>query len=118
MGKIRVKNRLVRSATFDYGGDDSGRCRQNMYDVYEGLAKGGVGLIIIRMVGIDENSRASPYMVKTYDDTFAVGLTICCFILHLSFIICNSIKIYWRFGNERDHVYVTTPQERAKVQAG
>ena len=74
LGKIRVKNRIVRSATFEYGGDDSGRYRQNMYDVYESLAKGGVALIITGMVGIDENSRVNPYMVKTYDDSFAGGL--------------------------------------------
>lgn len=74
LGKIRVKNRLVRSATFEYGADDSGRYRQNMYDIYEDLAKGGVGLIITGMVGVDEASRVSPHMVKAYDDTFTGGL--------------------------------------------
>lgn len=74
LGKIRVKNRLVRSATFEYGADDSGCYRQNMYNIYENLGKGGVGLIITGMVGVDENARVSPFMVKTYDDTFSDGL--------------------------------------------
>lgn len=74
LGKIRVKNRLVRSATFEFGCDDIGHYRQNMYDIYESLAKGGVGMIITGMVGVDENSRISQYMAKTYDDTFTDGL--------------------------------------------
>lgn len=74
LGKIRVKNRLVRSATFEYAGDENGRYRKNICDIYESLARGGVGLIITGMAGVDENSRVSPYMVKTYDDAFADGL--------------------------------------------
>lgn len=74
LGKISVKNRLVRSATFEYAGDDSGHYRKNICDIYEKLSKGGVGLIITGMVGVDENSRVSPYMIKAYDDAFVVGL--------------------------------------------
>lgn len=74
LGKISVKNRLVRSATFEYAGDANGHYRQNVCDIYERLAKGGVGLIITGMVGVDGNSRVSPYMVKAYDDAFVGGL--------------------------------------------
>jgi 2,4-dienoyl-CoA reductase-like NADH-dependent reductase (Old Yellow Enzyme family) len=74
LGKIEVQNRLVRSATFEYGADQEGRYGQKMYDIYENLAKGGVGLIITGMVGVDENARVTPFMVKTYDGTFTVEL--------------------------------------------
>jgi 2,4-dienoyl-CoA reductase-like NADH-dependent reductase (Old Yellow Enzyme family) len=70
LGNIKVRNRLVRSATFEFGADGEGRYAQSMYDLYKCLAEGGVGLIISGMVGVDENSRVAPYMVKTYDDTF------------------------------------------------
>lgn len=74
LGKIPVKNRFVRSATFEYGGDDCGRFRQNMYDTIEGLAKGDVGLIITGMVAVDENAGVVPNMIKTYDETFVPGM--------------------------------------------
>lgn len=74
LGKIPVKNRFVRSATFEYGGDDTGRFRQNMYDTIEGLAKGHVGLIITGMVAVDENAGIVPHMIKTYDETFVLGM--------------------------------------------
>lgn len=70
LGKIKIKNRLVRSATFESGYNENGYYQQNMYDIYENLAKGGIGLIITGMVGIDENARINPFMVKTYDNSF------------------------------------------------
>lgn len=74
LGKIGVKNRLVRSATFEQAGNADGRYTQAMCDIYEKLARGGVGLIVTGMVDVDENARISPQMIKTYDDTFAEGL--------------------------------------------
>jgi 2,4-dienoyl-CoA reductase-like NADH-dependent reductase (Old Yellow Enzyme family) len=70
LGNIQVKNRLVRSATFESGADAEGRYDRKMFDLYRELADGGVGLIVSGMVGVDENSRIAPFMVKTYDDTF------------------------------------------------
>ncbi|MDR1483168.1 MAG: NADH:flavin oxidoreductase [Synergistaceae bacterium] len=70
LGGIPMRNRLVRSATFESGGDTEGRYDRKMFDLYRELADGGVGLIISGMVGIDRNSRISPLMVKAYDDTF------------------------------------------------
>jgi 2,4-dienoyl-CoA reductase-like NADH-dependent reductase (Old Yellow Enzyme family) len=74
LGGIRVRNRLVRSATFESGADAEGRYDRKMFDLYRELAEGGVGLIISGMVGVDGNSRISPCMVKTYDDTFVERL--------------------------------------------
>jgi 2,4-dienoyl-CoA reductase-like NADH-dependent reductase (Old Yellow Enzyme family) len=74
LGGVKVRNRLARSATFEFGADEEGRYARSMYDLYKGLAEGGVGLIISGMVGVDENSRIAPQMVKTYDDTFTQRL--------------------------------------------
>lgn len=43
--------------------------------MYEKLADNGVGAIITGMVGVDENSRAAPVMVKAYGATFVPELT-------------------------------------------
>lgn len=74
IGSIAVKNRFVRSATFEYGGDEDGRFRQNIYDTTEALAKGEVGLIITGMVAVDENAGIVKNMIKTFDDTFPAGM--------------------------------------------
>lgn len=74
LGKIPVKNRFVRSAALENGGDENGRFRQNMYDIAEALSKGGVGLIITGMMAVDENSALTPNMLRTFDDTFTAGL--------------------------------------------
>lgn len=74
LGKIPVKNRFVRSATFEYGGDENGRFRQNMYDTAEKLSKGGVGLLITGMVAVDENAGINQNMIKAFDDTFPSGM--------------------------------------------
>ena len=70
VGKISLRNRLIRSATFEAAFDDHEAFASNLLPAYEELARGGVGAIITGMVGIDENSRALPSMVKAYGDSF------------------------------------------------
>ncbi len=66
VGKLSLKNRVIRSATFEGAFDGNGRYAENLLKFYEPLAKNGVGAIITGMVGIDENSRVAPSMVKAY----------------------------------------------------
>lgn len=70
IGNIKSKNRLVRSATQEGLAVNDGHIGETLVDVYRNLAKGGVGIIITGMFGVDENSRAFPSMVKTYEATF------------------------------------------------
>lgn len=42
---MKLKNRIVRSATYDGFSDQQGRPTARLYKVYEDLAKGGVGTI-------------------------------------------------------------------------
>lgn len=45
--KVDLKNRFVRSATFDSSADESGKVTESQISIYKRLAKGGVGLIIM-----------------------------------------------------------------------
>ena len=43
---LKLKNRLVRSATWEGLGKPDGSLPEEVYEIYEELAKGGVGAII------------------------------------------------------------------------
>lgn len=64
IGGILMKNKIVRSATFEYGADADGRFTEIHERIYEDLAKGGVGAIITGMVAVDDDSRINGSMVK------------------------------------------------------
>jgi 2,4-dienoyl-CoA reductase-like NADH-dependent reductase (Old Yellow Enzyme family) len=70
---LNLKNRLVRSATHEAMADENGFPTDNLFKLYERLAKGGVGLIITgytyvsrdgktdNMLGIDTDEHISKY---------------------------------------------------------
>lgn len=47
INKIELKNRFVRSATYDSSADENGKVTETQISIYRRLAKGGVGLIIM-----------------------------------------------------------------------
>ncbi|MDR1086270.1 MAG: NADH:flavin oxidoreductase [Deltaproteobacteria bacterium] len=64
IGRLTVKNRLVRSATFEFGADD-GLITPRLLELYRDLAAGGSGLIITGHEGITASGRTGPSMVDT-----------------------------------------------------
>ena len=75
VGKLPLRNRFIRSATFEYVFDDSKETfADKLLPMYEKLAGNGVAAIITGMVGIDGNSRVAPVMVKAYCPTFVPEL--------------------------------------------
>ncbi|UJG40989.1 MAG: NADH:flavin oxidoreductase [Candidatus Heimdallarchaeum aukensis] len=58
IGKIELKNRLIRSATTSYWSTNDGLLTEPIFDYYEKLAKGGVGLIIKGHSYINDKARA------------------------------------------------------------
>lgn len=70
LGRLSVKNRLVRSATLEMGGARNGKISPLLGDLYEELAQGGVGLIITGMMGVSNDCRTLPDMVNTKEESF------------------------------------------------
>lgn len=67
IGNLTVKNRLIRSATFEFGADN-GRITPRIIELYRELAAGGSGLIISGMQAVLPGAGISPTMVQaTYD---------------------------------------------------
>ena len=81
IGGIALKNRTIRSATFEYGADASGRHTDIHRKLYENLARGGVGAIITGMVAVNPDSRLKDSMVRAYTDEFEGDLRDICNLL-------------------------------------
>jgi 2,4-dienoyl-CoA reductase-like NADH-dependent reductase (Old Yellow Enzyme family) len=58
IGKINLKNRIIRSATHESLADDFGNPTEELRKKYEALAKGEVGAIITGYTGIMQNGKA------------------------------------------------------------
>jgi 2,4-dienoyl-CoA reductase-like NADH-dependent reductase (Old Yellow Enzyme family) len=67
VGSLKIKNRLVRSATADQV-DGEGRLPKNVIDLYRDLAAGGVGLIITGHMAVMSEGRAGPNQARVYSD--------------------------------------------------
>ena len=69
IGKITLKNRFIRSATWESMADQTGRPTRQLMDLYEELALGGVGMIITGATTIIPDPTCLPGMLSIADDT-------------------------------------------------
>jgi len=67
VGGIEVKNRIIRSATQEIMAID-GKVTNKMIDMYEGLAKGGVGLIITGYFTFSKTDNQLPSTISIEND--------------------------------------------------
>ncbi len=68
IGTMTVKNRLVRSATYEGMADDNGLVDNRYVALYENLARGGVGMIIAGFAFVNENGIAAEYQTGIHTD--------------------------------------------------
>lgn len=68
---MELRNRLVRSATWEGMCDDDGRPTQKLVDFYQKLAEGGVGLIISGYTFIRPDGKQLPGKMGIHTDDFA-----------------------------------------------
>ena len=71
---MTLKNRFVRSATWEGMADEDGTCNSKMVELMRNLSKGGVGLIITGHAHVLNNGQASPFQTAIYKDVFIQGL--------------------------------------------
>ena len=70
LGNITVKNRFVRSATWENMTTEDGHITDKLYKIYEDLAKGEVGLIITGYANVVKEEQPNPGMMGIYNDSF------------------------------------------------
>ena len=70
IASMKLKNRFFRSATYDGVADEGGHLTERLFQVYENLAKGGVGTIITGLTAVIGSEQRIPGQMGIYDDTF------------------------------------------------
>jgi 2,4-dienoyl-CoA reductase-like NADH-dependent reductase (Old Yellow Enzyme family) len=71
---MKLKNRLVRSATYEAMASEDGKVTDQMINLYTRLAKGGIGLIILGATYIQESGHTFPFQNGIYSDDHIPGL--------------------------------------------
>jgi 2,4-dienoyl-CoA reductase-like NADH-dependent reductase (Old Yellow Enzyme family) len=73
IGNVEIKNRIVRSATYEKRATKYGKVAPELIDFLCELAKGGTGLIISGMIAVHPSGTGSQYGAWIYDDSFISG---------------------------------------------
>lgn len=75
LGGVVLKNRFVRSATWDGMACDDGSCSPSLIDLVCQLAKGDVALIIASHAFVSPEGQAGRWQLAVYEDRFVGGLS-------------------------------------------
>jgi len=67
---MKLKNRFVRSATYEAAMTVDGKITGDMLDLYKHLAEGGAGLIITGHMAVMSKGKAVPRQACIYSDEF------------------------------------------------
>ncbi len=70
INQLEIKNRIVMAAVGSSLADDEGHVTDRAIDYYVERAKGGVGLIIVKLTSVMANARGSKHHLAAYDDKF------------------------------------------------
>ncbi|MBI5590802.1 MAG: NADH:flavin oxidoreductase [Deltaproteobacteria bacterium] len=74
IGGLRLRNRFVRSATYDGCADKAGHVTEKQIRLFEELARGGVGLIVSGIASVHASGRISAFQNIVSDDSAIPGL--------------------------------------------
>jgi len=93
IGKLEIKNRFVRSTTYEVIANKKGYITSKLVDLYRTLAEGGVELIIIRHSYVQLSGQASPEQMGVWKDEYISGLNKIAENVHEHSIGCKIRKI-------------------------
>lgn len=74
LGNMVIKNRFVRSATFERMASEEGKVTEDLLNFYKPLAKGGAGLIITGLTSVHPSGHGYPNQLVIETDDFIPGL--------------------------------------------
>lgn len=71
---LDLQNRLVRSATYEKRADEDGFVTESLIELYEDLARGGIGFMITGNALVHPSGRSIPQMLCAHSDIYIQGL--------------------------------------------
>ena len=71
---LSLRNRLVRSATYEKRADEDGFVTESLIELYEDLTRGGIGLMITGNALVHPSGRTIPQMTCIHSDIYIQGL--------------------------------------------
>ena len=74
IGRIPLRNRIVRSATWEGMCEEDGAPTERLVALYEGLAEGGAGLIITGYAYVRPDGKQAQGKMGIFDDSLVTGL--------------------------------------------
>ena len=74
IGNVQIKNRLVRSATYESMATPEGEYTDELGNLYAKLAKGNVGLIITGHMYVQTSGKGGPLQIGIHEDKMIPGL--------------------------------------------
>lgn len=75
IGNLRIKNKFVRSATWEGLAEKDGSVTEKLLGFYHPLASGHIGIILPGHAYVSSNGIASPYQIGIYSDKHIDGLS-------------------------------------------
>lgn len=100
---ISVKNRLIRSATYEGGMTEDGRVTPQILNLYRDLANGGVGTIITGYMAVSRNGKANDRQICIYDDGHIDEIAQIAEVVHTSGKDCKIIAQISHAGRQVLH---------------
>lgn len=91
IANLSVKNRLIRSATYEGAMTEEGRITPEILNLYSNLANGGVGAIITGHMTVAREGKGGDRQTCTYDDSYIDEIAKIAEVVHSS---GNGCKIF------------------------
>lgn len=103
IGDMRLKNRLVRSATFENAATEHGEVTDAQAEIYRTLAKGGIGLIITGHAAVHSRWSIVPHMTRITNDSFIPSIRTIARAVHGVGNDCKVVLQLNHLGRQSDH---------------
>jgi 2,4-dienoyl-CoA reductase-like NADH-dependent reductase (Old Yellow Enzyme family) len=100
---LAVKNRLIRSATYEGGMTEDGRVTAEILSLYRSLAEGGVGTIITGHMAVTREGKASDRQICIYDDCHIAEIAQIAEVVHASGTDCKIVAQLSHAGRQVLH---------------
>jgi 2,4-dienoyl-CoA reductase-like NADH-dependent reductase (Old Yellow Enzyme family) len=110
IGTLDIKNRLIRSATFEHAAAENGDVSDALTAIHRNLAAGGAGLIMTGITWVVPGVHPPPMTLRADDDAFIPGLAQLARAVHKEAPDCRIMLQLHHPGRQ-----VVTPADAARM---